>query len=288
MSLAGLPARLTADLGRKTVSFSGYRPRDRKLVVYLASEILAPVPIKAMATLDGLPETVTGMSVGPFGVGSGGVVNAAYRVEPAATLTSLEVLGEATTPQGTVRGRLVVDPVPASVAVSGAYGGRTHIAVRNSAPIDTLIAKVTVVPRKGKTGTGAVRFTDVPATFSIDATASGRGLRGLGGFRVPRLAYKADADTLDGTFAIESSLVPGLLGSSFVVTDLASDTTVRVNPDLSVDLASRPVPTKLMEIHAGLSVGSVQATASPVPYGYSVHDGVLRLPDGRALRVAPQ
>ncbi|MET8156775.1 hypothetical protein ABZT47_10415 [Sphaerisporangium sp. NPDC005289] len=316
--LRGLPAKATVDLARKTFSFSGYRPSDRRLAVYLASKVVAPVPIRAYATLDGLPREVTGMSVGPFETGLGkdadgrnaNVIRVNYRVEPAATLTSLRAAVEADTgtSYGVVRALAVVDPVPAAVAIDGAYGRKTHLRVQNSAPVKRLEAKVTVVPPGAQAGgavvpsggqargavvppgveargavvppgaqaggvvvptgvgvrpvSGVVRFTDVPAAFTVDG-----GDAGDGGLRVPGLSYRADggANTLDGLFAVEGGLVGRVyrpaqgevLGASFAVRDLASEATIRINPDLSVELTSKPVPTRLLEVHAGLSVSPV-------------------------------
>ncbi|MFC7381767.1 hypothetical protein [Sphaerisporangium rhizosphaerae] len=283
--LRGLPAKATVDLARKTFSFSGYRPSDRRLAVYLASKVVAPVPIRAYATLDGLPREVTGMSVGPFETGLGkdadgrnaNVIRVNYRVEPAATLTSLRAAVEADTgtSYGVVRALAVVDPVPAAVAIDGAYGRKTHLRVQNSAPVKRLEAKVTVVPPGSQAGgavvpagvggrpvSGVVRFTDVPAAFTVDG-----GDAGDGGLRVPGLSYRADggANTLDGLFAVEGGLVGRVyrpaqgevLGASFAVRDLASEATIRINHDLSVELTSKPVPTRLLEVHAGLSVSPV-------------------------------
>ncbi|MEV7969416.1 hypothetical protein AB0O34_26035 [Sphaerisporangium sp. NPDC088356] len=85
-------------------------------------------------------------------------------------------------------------------------------------------------------------------------------------------------NTLDGLFAVEGALVSRvyrpqrgeLLDASFVVKDLASDTTARINPDLSVDLASKPVATRLLEVHAGLSLAPVKrqrvAVRKDIPY----------------------
>ncbi|WP_405150187.1 hypothetical protein OG589_16945 [Sphaerisporangium sp. NBC_01403] len=285
VSLAGLPSKVTVDPARRTFSFSGYRPAVRKLEVYLASEVLAPVPIRALATLDGLPRSITGMSVGPFEAGRGkdadgrdaNVIKVNYRVEPAATITSLKALAEADTGDryGVVRGRVLVDPVPAVVAIDGTYGKKTHLRVQNSAAVRRLTAEVTLTPRAAKPGTGVARFTDVPAAFTIDADGASRT-----GLRMPALAYKADGgeNTLDGLFAVEGALVSQvyrpergeLLDASFVVKDLASDTTAKINPDLSVDLASRPVATRLLEVHAGLSVGPVErqrvAVRKDIPY----------------------
>ncbi|MGW4642326.1 hypothetical protein ACWEN6_27690 [Sphaerisporangium sp. NPDC004334] len=283
--LRGLPAKATVDLARKTFSFSGYRPSDRRLAVYLASKVVAPVPIRAYATLDGLPREITGMSVGPFEAGLGkdadgrnaNVIRVTYRVEPAATLTSLRAAVEADTgtSYGVVRAMAVVDPVPAAVAIDGAYGRKTHLRVQNSAPVKRLEAKVTVVPPGSQAGgavvptgvgarpaSGVVRFTDVPAAFTVDG-----GDAGDGGLRVPGLSYRADggANTLDGLFAVEGGLVGRVyrpaqgevLGASFAVRDLASEATIRINTDLSVELTSKPVPTRLLEVHAGLSVSPV-------------------------------
>jgi hypothetical protein len=285
VSLTGLPSKVTVDLARKTVSFSGYHPKARKLEVYLASKAVAPVPIKILATLDGLPQSITGMSVGPFEAGEGkdadgrdaGVIKVNYRVEPPATLTSLVALAEADTGDryGVVRGRAVVDPVPAVVAIDGTYGKKTHIRVRNSAAIRQLTAQLTVAPPSAKPGTGVARFTDVPAGFTIDADEASET-----GLRVPSLAYKAEGgvNTLDGLLAVQGSLVSqvyrpkqgGLLDASFAVKDLASDTSAWINPDLSVELVSKPVATKLLEVHAGLSVAPVKrqrvAVRKDIPY----------------------
>ncbi|RCG31671.1 hypothetical protein DQ384_08945 [Sphaerisporangium album] len=301
VALGGLPSEVTVDLARRTFTFSGYRPKVRKLDLYLDSRVLAPVPVRARATLDGLPSAITGMSFGPFEVGAGkdadgraaDVVKVNYRVEPAATITSLTALAEADLGEryGVVRGRAVVDPVPAVVSINGTYGKKTHVRVQNSSAVKRLTAEVTVVPpgaRPGtgvsagegasageKPGTGVVRFTDVPAAFTIDADAAAET-----GLRVPGFAYRADggANTLDGLVAVEGALVGrvyrpragALLDASFRFKDLASTTTARVNPDMSVELASAPVPTKLLEVHAGLYVAPVQrqrvAVRKDIPY----------------------
>jgi hypothetical protein len=198
-------------------------------------------------------------------------------VEPAATLTSLRATVEADTgtSYGVVRALAVVDPVPAWVAIDGAYGRKTHLRVQNSAAVKRLEAKVTVVPPGARGGgaavpagvevrpaSGVARFTDVPAAFTVDG-----GDAADGGLRVPGLSYRADdgANTLDGLLAVEGGLVERVyrpaqgevLGASFAVRDLASEAAVRVNPDRSVELTSKPVPTRLLEVHAGLSVNPV-------------------------------
>ncbi|NUR85780.1 MAG: hypothetical protein HOY71_17015, partial [Nonomuraea sp.] len=258
--VTGLPAQITVDPAKKTFTFDGFRPRRRSLGLYLASSVLAPVPIRAKATLTGLPSKITKMSVGPFDV-AGNAVQATYRIEPAATLGSLDVQADA----GAVRGRVSIDPVPAAVAVQGTYGPQTRIRVTNSAPVKRLSAKVTV---DGK-GSGELRFGDVPATFGVDADATG------GALRVPAVTYHATGgeNTLDGYLGVEGGLIDpgGKLGDvSLAVRDLAADTTVRLNRDQSVDLVSRPVPTGRIEVHAGLSVDPVAPqriqVSKDVPY----------------------
>ncbi|MBB6552165.1 hypothetical protein [Nonomuraea rubra] len=261
LDVTGLPDQVTVDLTGKTFAFSGFRPKRRSLGVYLASSVLSPVPIKARATLTGLPSEITSMSVGPFGVGQGNAVQASYRIEPAATLGALDVRAEA----GGVRGHVAIDPVPAAVTVQGSYGARTRIRVNNSAAVEHLTAKVTL-PGKG---TGELRFSDVPAVFGVDADASAAGLS------VPAVTYKANggASTLDGHLGVEGGLVDpsGRLGDvAFTVRDLAADTTVRMNPDQSLDLVSRPVPTGRIALRAGLRVDPVAAqklaVSKEVPY----------------------
>ncbi|MGW3342010.1 hypothetical protein ACWDA3_01835 [Nonomuraea rubra] len=261
LDVTGLPDQVTVDLTGKTFAFSGFRPKRRSLGVYLASSVLSPVPIKARATLTGLPSEITSMSVGPFGVGQGNAVQASYRIEPAATLGALDVRAEA----GGVRGHVAIDPVPAAVTVQGSYGARTRIRVNNSAAVKHLTAKVTL-PGKG---TGELRFSDVPAVFGVDADASAAGLS------VPAVTYKANggASTLDGHLGVEGGLVDpsGRLGDvAFTVRDLAADTTVRMNPDQSLDLVSRPVPTGRVALRAGLRVDPVAAqklaVSKEVPY----------------------
>ncbi|MFI6290554.1 hypothetical protein ACIBEJ_03175 [Nonomuraea sp. NPDC050790] len=252
VDLTGLPERVTVDTAAKTFTFSGYRPKTRTLRLYLHSTALAQV--KASATLRGLPERITRMDLGPFEAG-----NAAYRIEPAATLGSLDLRAES----GDVRGSLSIDPVPAAVAVQGSYGAQTRVRVRNSAAVRRLAAKVTV---KGK-GSGELRLGDVPKTFAVDADASAAGLK------VPAVTYKADAGTLDGFIGVERGLADpsGRLGDvSLAVRDLAAETTVRLNPDHSLDLVSRPKPTGLLEVHAGLTVEAVApqriAVSKEVPH----------------------
>ncbi|WP_156326012.1 hypothetical protein [Nonomuraea sp. SBT364] len=264
LDVRGLPEKVTVDLARKTFTFDGYRPGGRGLGLYLASTVLAPAPVKAAARLTGLPSRITRMSVGPFGVTAadqGSVVEAAYRIEPAATLGTLAVHAEV----GGVRGRVAVAPVPAAVAVHGTYGARTRIRVINSAPVKRLSAQVTVPGA----GNGELRFADVPARFGVDADASATGLR------VPAVTYKAEGglSTLDGHLRVDGGLADrsGRLGDvSLSVTDLAADTTVRLGPDLSLDLVSRPVPTGRVALRAGLTVDPVARqrvrAAQDVPY----------------------
>ncbi|WP_162794926.1 hypothetical protein, partial [Nonomuraea lactucae] len=253
LDVTGLPERITVDAAGKTFTFAGYRPERRSLGVYLGSTILAPVPVKARATLTGLPPAVTSMSLGPFDAGpseagGGNAVRAAYRIEPAATLGSLTVHAEA----GGLRGLVSVEPVPATFAVQGTYGAKTRVRVRNSAPVERLGAKVTVPGA----GTGELSFGDVPAVFGVDADAS------AGALRVPAVTYRAEggANTLDGRLAVQGGLIDpaGRLGDvSLAVTDLAADTTVRLAPDQALDLVSKPVPTRRIEVHAGLTVDPV-------------------------------
>ncbi|MEV1175240.1 hypothetical protein [Nonomuraea sp. NPDC049784] len=259
LDVTGLPDQVTVDMTGKTFAFSGFSPRRKSLGVYLASSVLSPVPIKAKATLTGLPSKITSMSMGPFGVAQGNVVQAAYRIEPPATLGSLDVQAET----GDLRGHVAIDPVPASVSVQGTYGAKTRIRVNNSAAVKRLDAKVTLA---GK-GTGELRFADVPAVFGVDADASAAGLS------VPAVTYKSNVSTLDGYLGVEGGLVDpqGRLGDvSFSVKDLAADTTIRLNPDQSLDLVSRPVPTGLVALHAGLRVDAVApqqiAVSKQVPY----------------------
>ncbi|WP_188193276.1 hypothetical protein [Nonomuraea sp. SYSU D8015] len=249
LDVTGLPDQVSVDLAGKTFAFSGFRPRSRSLGVYLASSVLSPVSLKARATLTGLPSKITSMSVGPFGIGQGNTVQAAYRIEPAATLGSLDVRAEA----GDVRGHVAIDPVPAALSVQGTYGAQTRIRVNNSAAVKRLTAKVTLA---GK-GTGELRFGDVPAVFGVDADATAAGLG------VPAVTYKAvgnDVSTLDGHLGVEGGLVDpqGRLGNvSLSVKDLAADTTIRLNPDQTLDLVSKPVPTGRIALRGGFKLDPV-------------------------------
>ncbi|HEX4816846.1 MAG TPA: hypothetical protein VFV66_29240 [Nonomuraea sp.] len=258
LDVRGLPEQVTVDLAARTFTFAGFRPRGRSLGVYLASGVLSPVPIKARATLTGLPSTITSMALGPFGAGPGNTVQAGYRIEPAATLGTLDVRAEG----GGVRGHVSVAPVPAAVSVQGSYGPQTRIRVRNSAAVERLTAKVTLA---GK-GTGELRFGDVPAVFGVDADAA------AGGLSVPAVTYKAEGgvSTLDGYLGVEGGLVEPLGDVALSVKDLAADTTIRLNPDRSLDLVSRPVPTGRVAVRAGLKVDPVArqriAVRKEVPY----------------------
>lgn len=249
-----LPDTFTVDPGRKTFTFTGYRPRDPRLRLHLDSTVLAPVPIRATATLTGLPRTVTSMAFGPFDA-----TQAAYKVEPAVTLGSLDLRAES----GDLRGSLLIDPLPAAVAIQASYGAKTRVRVRDSAPVKRLAAKVTVA---GK-GSAELRLGDVPATFAVDADAS------AGALRAPALTYTADTGTLDGFIGVERGLTDpgGRLGDiALSVRDLAQSTTLRLNPDQSLDLASKPGPTGRLEVHAGLNVEPVArqrvAVAKEVPH----------------------
>ncbi|MEV3982985.1 hypothetical protein [Nonomuraea sp. NPDC049758] len=254
LDVTGLPSQVTIDPAGGTFAFSGFAPRRRTLVLHLDSSVLAPVPIRARATLTRLPPRITRLSLGPLDAG-----HVAYRVEPAATLGALDVLAEA----GGLRGHVALDPVPAAVDVRGTYGARTRIRIRNSAPVERLTAEVTLPGR----GSGGLRLTDVPAVLGLDADASAAGLS------VPTLTYRGGASTLDGRLAVDGRLVDpsGRLGGvSLAVEDLAADTTIRLNPDQSLDLVSKPGPTGRVAVGAGLRVGPVQrqriAVSKEVPY----------------------
>ncbi|MFF4193869.1 hypothetical protein [Nonomuraea sp. NPDC001831] len=254
LDVTGLPGQVTIDPAGGTFAFSGFAPRRRTLALHLDSSVLAPVPIRARATLTRLPPRITRLSLGPLDAG-----HVAYRVEPPATLGALDVRAEA----GGLRGHVALDPVPAAVDVQGAYGARTRIRVRNSAPVDRLTAEVTLPGR----GSGGLRLTDVPAALGLDADASAAGLS------VPALTYRGGTSTLDGRLAVDGRLVDpsGRLGGvSLAVEDLAADTTIRLNPDQSLDLVSKPGPTARIAVGAGLRVGPVQrqpiAVSKEVPY----------------------
>ncbi|MFI9591668.1 hypothetical protein [Nonomuraea sp. NPDC052265] len=254
LDVTGLPSQVTIDPAGGTFAFAGFAPRRRTLALYLASSVLAPVPVKARATLTGLPSRITRLSLGPFDAG-----HVAYRVEPSATLGALDVRAEA----DGLRGHVALDPVPAAVDVRAAYGARTRVRVRNSAPVERLTAEVTLPGR----GTGGLRLTDVPAVLGLDADASAAGLS------VPTVTYRGGASTLDGHLGVDGGLVDpsGRLGGvSLTVEDLAADTTIRLNPDQSLDLASKPGPTGRIAVGAGLRVGPVPrqriAVSKEVPY----------------------
>lgn len=254
LDVTGLPSQVTIDPAGGTFAFSGFAPRRRTLALHLDSSVLAPVPIRARATLTRLPPRITRLSVGPLDAG-----HVAYRVEPPATLGALDVRAEA----GGLRGHVALDPVPAAVDVRGTYGAQTRIRVRNSAPVERLTAEVTLPGR----GSGGLRLTDVPAVLGLDADASAAGLS------VPTLTYRGGASTLDGRLAVDGRLVDpsGRLGGvSLAVEDLAADTTIRLNPDQSLDLVSKPGPTGRVAVGAGLRVGPVQrqriAVSKEVPY----------------------
>ncbi|MEV4060788.1 hypothetical protein [Nonomuraea dietziae] len=264
VDVRGLPGKVSVDLAKKTFTFQGFRPEGRRLALYLDSSVLAPVPIRASATLTGLPSAITSMTVGPIGV-EGRSVTAAYTILPPATLGTLDVRAE--TDRGGLRGRVLIDPVPSAVFVTGLYGGQTRVRVRNSAPVRRLEAAVTMGG-----ATGLLRFTDVPAVFGIDADTNASGLQ------LPRLTYKADAGTLDGLLAVQAALVEkvyqppqgGLLDTVLEVEDLAQETTARLNPDLSIDLVSKPSPTRLLRARTGLDLAPVTArkvsARKDVPY----------------------
>ncbi|NUP80081.1 MAG: hypothetical protein HOV96_21310 [Nonomuraea sp.] len=254
LDVRGLPSQVTVDPVGRTFAFSGFAPRRRSLALYLASSVLAPVPVKARATLTGLPSRITRLSLGPFDAG-----RIAYRLEPAATLGALDVRAEA----GGLRGHVAVDPVPAAVDVQGTYGAKTRVRVRNSAPVEHLTAEVTLPGR----GTGEARFSDVPASLAVDADASAAALG------VPAITYRGGGSTLDGHLGVDGGLADpsGRLGHvSLTVGNLAADTTIRLNPDQSLDLVSKPVPTGRISVHAGLRAGPVArqrvAVAKEVPY----------------------
>ncbi|MER6581744.1 hypothetical protein [Nonomuraea sp. NPDC001023] len=254
LDVTGLPGEVTIDPAGGTFAFSGFAPRRRTLALHLDSSVLAPVPIRARATLTRLPPRITRLSLGPLDAG-----HVAYRVEPPATLGALDVRAEA----GGLRGHVALGPVPAAVDVRGTYGARTRIRVRNSAPVDRLTAEVTLPGR----GSGGLRLSDVPAVLGLDADASAAGLS------VPALTYRGGTSTLDGRLAVDGRLVDpsGRLGGvSLAVEDLAADTTIRLNPDQSLDLVSKPGPTARIAVGAGLRVGPVQrqpiAVSKEVPY----------------------
>ncbi|WP_158558091.1 hypothetical protein, partial [Spongiactinospora gelatinilytica] len=288
--LTGLPSKITVDPAKRTFSFAGFRPKDRKIGVYLAGSVMTPLPFKARAVLDGLPRSITSMAIGPFEVSDGkdadgraaNVVRAGWAIEPAATIASLRADAEVDTgpTRGVLRGQVELDPVPARVSVTGVYGKKTRIDVRNSAPIKKLLARVTAAPPGGRPGTGVVRFGDVPAAFGLASDVPDTGLQ------LPAFTYRAQRgeNTLDGLFAVQGSLVEQvwkpaggrLLDASVEVTDLAAQTTVTLNDDYSTDLVSAPVPTKRLQVHAGLSIEPVarqKVTAKQeIPYTGGLFD----------------
>jgi hypothetical protein len=162
--LPGLPTKVEVDTRARTVVLTGYRPPAAPLQAYLrlAGLVDALPDVRALASLSGLPAALD-LTVGPVMV-SGGTIG--FRYAASAPLGTLRADADVTTTDATfpvVRGRAVVDRLPATVDVAGTVGDRTTVAVRDSAPVDSVALTVT----SATTGYLDASVTGVPATADL-------------------------------------------------------------------------------------------------------------------------
>jgi hypothetical protein len=151
VNLPGLPTNVTVDLDARTVAFTGYRPPAAPLQAYVRLiDVIDALPdFRAAATLSQLPAALD-FTVGPLDVGTGATPSVDVRYTGSAPLGALRVDVDTTTTNGTypvIRANATVARLPQSFHVTGQFGDRTSLAIRNSAPIDSIGVTVTGADR---------------------------------------------------------------------------------------------------------------------------------------------
>jgi hypothetical protein len=162
--LPGLPTKLDVDTRARTVQLTGYHPPSAPLQTYLRlTGLVDNLPdVRALASLSKLPSALD-LTVGPVDV-SGGSIRFRYAASaPLGTLSFDADLATTDTTFRVVRGRAVVGNLPATVDITGTIGDRTTVAVRDSAPVDSIAVTVT----NADTGYLTASITGVPATADV-------------------------------------------------------------------------------------------------------------------------
>ncbi len=280
INLPGLPTEVVTDLEADQVTITGYDPPPgSELKVFMQlDDLKATVPHAAgLATLGGLPFSLD-LTVGPFSFVDGDVTKLEVGYSGTSSLGALQadVEADTTTIFGDLRGRTILQPVPASTLVNTEFGSVSTIDVDMNAPIDILSTQVTGL-LQGNPASGIAAVTNVPAR--IDLTMEGFAEEALG---VPTITYAGrdaggnGSSTLDGSLQVEADLIEAfstggvsipVAGDAWArVTNLGADTTVQTNPDTSVNFSSDPATGEL-------ALGGVLETSvANIPVNLQVFD----------------
>ena len=276
IDIAALPSLVVVDPAAGTVRLAGYRPEAGSLRAYIRLDGLLPqIPqLQALAALGGLPSPLD-ITLGPFSFDTDDVTKLDVGYQASSGIGSLQVDAEldTTTSFGDVRGRVRADGLPATLHVTGQFGSQSHVTVDDSGPVGRLFAQVTAL-LTGNPASGLADLSEIPAEIDLD-------VRGFGGeaVGVPTITYDGHgASTLDGLVQVEADLVRAfsfggidipLAGDAWArIANLGSATTVRVNPDTSVNLSSTPGTDRL---EMG---GSVDSSVPDIPIDIpSLFDG---------------
>lgn len=188
VNLPGLPTNVTVDLAARTVALTGYRPPAAPLQAYvrLIGVIDSLPDFRAAASLSGLPSALD-FVVGPLDVGTGASPSVDVRYAGSAPLGTLRVDVDTTTNNAAfpvIRANATVARLPQTFHVNGQFGDRTSLAIRDSAPIDSIAVTVTGADRGYLQATG----DGIPATADLVVDLPGQKIIGemsdrLGGLK---------------------------------------------------------------------------------------------------------
>ncbi|WP_054044260.1 hypothetical protein [Alloactinosynnema sp. L-07] len=257
INVSGLPDKITVNTKDKSFAFSGYTPVVDQLEFYVDDRVFVPAPLtraRAKVILKGLPQAIT-FTLGPIKVDDG--LDFAYDAG-VQKITSIQVHAEAfgVPVLGNARALATLDPAPGKVHVKAKFGKTATVSVDNSTAINELSLRATGV-YDNNPASAIVKFTDVPAKFSITTAPKAAGVT------APNFVYSSPASTLDGLFAVEARLMTdvdpvqaGISGISFRFQDLGGDTKITLQDDTSLKFTSTP-RTPLIEFHTGLLVSGM-------------------------------
>ncbi|GLZ30303.1 hypothetical protein Lesp02_24920 [Lentzea sp. NBRC 105346] len=258
-NLVGLPTKLTADLANKKYGFEGLQPAGKNLQLYLAGDkVFSPGTLtgfKTLVDLVGLPSPMT-FTLGPINTGDNVDVQYTSNIGSNATL-KIHAEASGVPLLDTLRAKVELNPIPASVHVTGKLGATTNLTVDNAAPVNSLSLRATGTYGNSP-ASGELVLTGVPAKTNWQGGGFTQGTPQV--FNMPTLKYQAwepggtqgpGADTLSGSVKVEAkvAIAEGVASADDLdlqFDKLGHDTTITVNRDEQrLQITSTPVTGRL-------------------------------------------
>lgn len=219
LELRGLPTRVSYDSNTRTAQINNLSPPTGGYEISArAAHIFAPMMVSLFATITGV-QPATNLTIGPIETTPTAHENSSLVRVPVETNKPIGNVRVAASVSNlpnsdidTMSGEVTIEGVPTSMDVSTSMGEVSRVTVRSSSPIPRIDAQAAGLVN-GVAVTAVGRLTTVPTEVNLDVTPLPLTPLGAGvNFIVPKLAYTANDDTLDGFFSVDPGFNPDLEG----------------------------------------------------------------------------